>query len=58
MTEVIEKTLLNMGEPHNKQKEVLVAPQKRILLNWGRRSGKSFLAGMKVAMSAIEVQVN
>lgn len=58
MTEIIEKTLLNMGEPHNKQKEVLVAPQKRILLNWGRRSGKSFMAGMKVAMSAIEVQGN
>lgn len=35
--DIIDKPLLNMGVPHNKQKEVLLSDKKRIYLNWGRR---------------------
>ena len=58
MAEVIQKNVLNLKEPHAKQKEFLASDKKRIVLNWGRRTGKSFGAGVKVAMSAILEQGN
>lgn len=51
-------SLMNLGQPHDKQKEVLTTQKNRIVLNWGRRSGKSFLAGMKVSIGAIVEQGN
>ena len=48
-----ERQLLNLPEPHDKQREVLLAPQNRIVLNWGRRTGKSKVSGVKTSMSAI-----
>jgi hypothetical protein len=52
------RSLMNLGQPHDKQKEVLTTKLKRIVLNWGRRSGKSFLAGMKVSIGAVVEQGN
>lgn len=57
-TEAVTRAVLNLKEPHVKQKEFLASDSKRIVLNWGRRSGKSFGAGEKVAMSAIVEQGN
>lgn len=57
-SQVIERDLINLKEPHGKQKPVLASPLKRLVLNWGRRSGKSFLAGEKIAISAIVDQGN
>lgn len=53
MAETIAKALLNLKTPHPAQAEFLAAPHKRIVLNWGRRTGKSMGAGIKVAMEAI-----
>lgn len=49
---------INMSKPHPKQQEALLALQKRLVLNWGRRSGKSKFAGDKTAIAAIVDQGN
>ena len=43
-----ERQLLNLPEPHEKQQEVLLAKQNRIVLNWGRRC---LVSGTLVAMA-------
>ncbi|MGV9002390.1 MAG: terminase large subunit [Candidatus Saccharimonadaceae bacterium] len=53
-----ERSLINMSKPHQKQQDALLASQKRLVFNWGRRGGKSKLAGDKTAMSAIIDQGN
>lgn len=48
-----ERSILNLKTPHARQAEFLSTDKKRITLNWGRRTGKSMGAGIKVAMEAI-----
>lgn len=51
------RTLINLPKKlHPKQVAALITKLKRIVLNWGRRSGKSKLAGVKVSISAITDQ--
>ena len=39
--------------PDEKQCEILRAPRARVILNWGRQSGKSTLAATKIAHTAV-----
>ena len=49
---------INLTRPHAKQQEALLAKQKRIVLNWGRRGGKSKFGGDKASIAAIVDQGN
>lgn len=51
-----EAPIINLKTPWYKQKLMLQSRLKRIVLNWGRRSGKSAGAGLKAAISAITDQ--
>lgn len=53
---VTSRPLINIPEPHPKQRDGLMTDKKRIVLNWGRRTGKSKKAGIKTSMSAIVEQ--
>lgn len=58
MAEIVDRPVLNLKSPHKKQQEFLTSEKRRLVLNWGRRTGKSAGAGIKVAMSAILEQGN
>ena len=58
MADVEVRRPVNLTRPHKKQQEALLAKQKRIVLNWGRRGGKSKFGGDKASIAAIVEQGN
>lgn len=49
---------VNLTRPHKHQQDALLTTLKRIILNWGRRGGKSKFAGDKASIAAIVDQGN
>lgn len=50
--------MATIPKPHAKQLEVMTSPQRYKVLSWGRRSGKSVLAGLVTFTEAMKSQGN